>query len=228
MSSDYLSSSAKNILAVDTSSNVLSVAICSGKEAVFEANLDGVPPRHSEQLIDFIEEGLKRLHLKKSDLDYLIWGLGPGSFTGLRIGLSALKGFRLGLKKKAFGASSLDVIALGSGMVSGKLAVLTDARRDRIYTAVYEFNKGEMKKVLGDSARTIDELEGALTPDTVITGDAIRKYGQALKAKFGKGMLFMDPIFWYPRALFLLHLYEFKRGWLKPLTLKSIAPQYLR
>src|SRR3989338_2449813 len=140
---------AKNILAVDTSSRLLSVAIRS-EYSVFEANLDGTP-RHSEQLIGLIKEGLAHLRLKKNDLETLIWGLGPGSFTGLRIGLSVLKGFHLGLRKKSYGASSLDLIALSSGLVSGELAVCVDARREHIYAAKYQFKKGAVKKVLKDS-----------------------------------------------------------------------------
>jgi len=227
VSSHYPNLNDRKILAVDTSSNVLSVALCSGTDAIFEVNLDG-EPRHSEFLIDLIQEGLKRLKIKKQDLDCLIWGLGPGSFTGLRIGLSALKGFHLGLKKKSFGGSSLDLIALGAGMMDGELAVCVNARRERIYTAVYQFKHGVVKKVLRDSLLSFDELIGKLSPETVITGDALNAYGQALKTKMGKEMLFLKPIFWYPRALFLLHLYESKRDWLKPLTLKSMAPQYLR
>lgn len=227
MSLHYPNLSTKKILAVDTSSNILSVAVCSGTDAIFEANLDGVP-RHSEHLIDLIREGLERVKVKKQDLDFLIWGLGPGSFTGLRIGLSALKGFYMGLQKKSLGGSSLDLIALGSGMVTGTLAVCVDARRERTYTAIYQFTEGTIKKVLRDSLFSFDELMEKLSPGITVTGDALAKYGPAIKTKKGKEVLFLEPYFWYPRALFLLHLYESKRNWLKPLTLKSITPQYLR
>lgn len=227
MSSHYPKLSAKKILAVDTSSNVLSVAICSGTDAIFEANLDGIP-RHSEHLIDFIRDGLQRLKIKKQDLDFLIWGLGPGSFTGLRIGLAALKGFHVGLKKKSFGVSSLDLIALGTGMISGELAVCVDARRERIYTALYQFKKGEMKKTLRDSLLSFDELMKKLKPGMAITGDALKTYRSLIRSKSSEEVFFLDPRFWYPRALFSFHLYESKRNWLKPLSLKSMAPEYLR
>ena len=227
MSSNYPNSNGKKILAVDTSSNVLSVAISSGTDAIYEANLDGIP-RHSEYLIDFIQEGLNRLKIKKNNLDALLWGLGPGSFTGLRIGLSALKGFQLGLQKKSLGGSSLDLIALGSGIVSGELAVCVDARRERIYTAIYQFKNGAIKKILRDSLFSFDELIKKLKPGMVITGDALKAYGSSIKEKMGKEVLSLKPIFWYPRALFLIHLYDSKSDWLKPLTLKSMSPQYLR
>ena len=218
---------AKNILAVDTSSRVLSVAIRSKEKATFEANLEGTP-RHSEQLIGLVEEGLNRLGLKKNELDEFIWGLGPGSFTGLRIGLSILKGFHLGFGKKVFGASSLDLIALGSGMASGELIVCVDARRERIYTAIYRFRNGEAQKVLRDCALSLDQLLKKIEMGAVLTGDALVPYGDLIRKRLGEKALFLKPSFWYPRALFLTRLHKTKRPWLKSLSLRTMVPQYLR
>ncbi|MBI4372566.1 MAG: tRNA (adenosine(37)-N6)-threonylcarbamoyltransferase complex dimerization subunit type 1 TsaB, partial [Candidatus Omnitrophica bacterium] len=200
-----------NILAVDTSSRVLSIAIRRGKEAaVFETNLEGTP-RHSEQMIDLIQLGLARLGLKKNDLDLFLWGLGPGSFTGLRIGLSILKGFHFGFGKRSFGASSLDLIALGSGLTSGELAVCVDARREHIYAAIYRFQNGAVKKVLRDSVISPDQLMKRVKERTVFVGDALATYGDLIRKRLGKNALFLPASFWYPRAVFLTHLYEMKR-----------------
>ena len=217
---------AKNSLAVDTSSRVLSVAIRS-EDSVFEANLDGTP-RHSEQLIGLIKEGLAHLRLKKSDLEVLIWGLGPGSFTGLRIGLSVLKGFHLGLRKKSYGASSLDLIALSSGMTSGELAVCVDARRQHIYAAKYQFKKGSVKKVLKDTLLSFDQLMNKTGKETLFAGDALAAYGDSIRKKLGKNVLFLSPSFWYPRASQSLFLYDSKREWLTPLSLRTMVPRYFR
>ena len=214
------------ILAVDTSSQVLSVAIRAGKTS-FEANLDG-SPRHSEQLIGLIEKGLKRLKLKKENLKTFIWGLGPGSFTGLRIGLSVLKGFHLGLRKKSYGASSLDAIALSSGVKNGELLVCVDARRQSIYAAQYRFKNGLIKKTMKDSLLSLDELLKKTDKDTVFTGDALAVYGDLIRKKHGKNVLFLSPSFWYPRASQLLFLTESKREWLTPLSLRTMVPRYLR
>ncbi|MBI4358199.1 MAG: tRNA (adenosine(37)-N6)-threonylcarbamoyltransferase complex dimerization subunit type 1 TsaB, partial [Candidatus Omnitrophica bacterium] len=198
---------AKNILAVDTSSRLLSVAIRAKEGSVFEVNLEGTP-RHSEQLIDLIEEGLKRLKLEKRELDQFLWALGPGSFTGLRIGLAVLKGFHLGLKKESRGASSLDLIALGTGLVQGRLAVCVDARRQHIYAAVYDFKNGSIHKVLKDSLLSFNELLRKVGRVTFFTGDALPTYGDILRKRLGKKALFLKPAFWYPRALFLIQLLD--------------------
>ncbi|MBI4368436.1 MAG: tRNA (adenosine(37)-N6)-threonylcarbamoyltransferase complex dimerization subunit type 1 TsaB [Candidatus Omnitrophica bacterium] len=217
---------AQNLLAVDTSSRVLSIAISTGA-ALYEANLEGTP-RHSEQLIDLIQEGLKHLRLKKNELNGFLWGLGPGSFTGLRIGLSILKGFHLGFKKRSFGASSLDLIALGSRITSGELAVCVDARRERIYTALYRFRDGKPEKMLRDSILSLDELVRKLSPETILTGDAITTYGDLIRKKVSQNILCLEPSFWYPHANFLIHLWKDQRSWLRSLTLKNMTPQYLR
>ena len=217
----------KNILAVDASSGVLSVAIKSKSGKIFEKNLEGTP-RHSEELFGLIETGLKRLRLKKNDLDCFLWGLGPGSFTGLRIGLSILKGFHLGFKKPAFGTSSLDLIALGAKRKEGKLAVCLDARRERIYTALYEYQKGVLEKTFNDCPISFDEFIKRVDSTFVFVGDALAVYGEKLRKKLGKKALFLDPSFWYPQALFLIRLFELNSKWLRPLTLQTMRPQYLR
>jgi tRNA threonylcarbamoyladenosine biosynthesis protein TsaB len=216
----------EGVLAVDTSSRVLSVALRSG-DSVFEANLEGTP-RHAEQLIGVIENGLRCLKLKKTDLDRFLWGLGPGSFTGLRIGLSVLKGFHLGLRKKAYGASSLDLIALSSGIVTGELAVCVDARRNRIYASVYRFQKGSVKKILQDSLLSFDQLMKQVSAKTHFTGDALVVYGDSIRKRLGKNVLFLSASFWYPRASHLLFLNESKREWLTPLSLRTMLPRYFR
>lgn len=217
----------KNIVAVDTSSRVLSVAIQSSEGGRYEINLEGTP-RHSEQVIGFIDQGLRSLKLKKKKLDHFLWGLGPGSFTGLRIGMSLLKGFHFGFNKRAFGASSLDLVALGVPQSSGKLAVCMDARREKVYLALYTYNHGLIEKTFGDAVVSIDQFVSRLDHRTILAGDALAVYGGQIRQKLGKEMVFTEPIFWYPRALFLLHLYTTKKTWLRPLNLKTMSPQYLR
>lgn len=216
----------KCLLAVDTSSRVLSVAIQSNGSA-FETNLDAVP-RHSERLIGVIEKSLKRLKLKKEKIDAFLWGLGPGSFTGLRIGLSVLKGFHLGFGKKSYGASSLDLIALSSGLREGELLVCVDARRKSIYAAKYRFKNGVAKKMMRDSLLSFNQLLEKSGKNTIFTGDALAVYGDLIRKKHGKNVLFLSPSFWYPRASQLLVLIQSKREWLTPLSLKTMVPRYFR
>lgn len=215
------------LLAVDTSSRVLSIAIRAGDGGIFEVNLEGVP-RHAEHLIDLIDQGLRELGIRKHEIHRFIWGVGPGSFTGLRIGLAVLKGLHAGLGKRAGGVSSMDLIALGSGLVSGELAVCVDARREHIYTAMYGARDGKLEKTSVDSIATFEELMDRLDLQTVVTGDALLTYGGAIRERLGPQALLMGPAFWYPRAKFGIQLSDMKSGWLEPLSLKTMKPRYLR
>jgi len=217
----------QNILAVDTSSRVLSVAIRSRAGELFESSLEGTP-RHSEQLLELLEQGLKQLQIAKHEIDQLIWGLGPGSFTGLRIGLSVLKGLHLVWDRNALGASSLDLIALATNPVTGQLAVCVDARRGRLYVARYRFQAGEPEKLLPDSLLSFEELMAQMNHQTVLTGDALGTYGARIREHLGHRALLAPRCFWYPRASGALLLYESKPDWLEPLTLRSMTPRYLR
>ncbi|OGW80162.1 MAG: tRNA (adenosine(37)-N6)-threonylcarbamoyltransferase complex dimerization subunit type 1 TsaB [Omnitrophica bacterium RIFCSPLOWO2_12_FULL_44_17] len=217
----------RNILAVDTSSRVLSVGISQNGESVFETNLEGTP-RHSEQLIDLIQHGLETVHLKKNDLTHFVWGLGPGSFTGLRIGCAFLKGFSLGCQKPVFGVSSLDAIALGSGIISGELAVCVDARREKIYTAIYKFQNGSPEKILPESVLSFEELSKEIRPGMIVTGDSILNYHIRFRNAFADQVELMQPMFWYPKASLMIRLFETWPERTKKLTLRMMVPMYLR
>lgn len=218
---------ARNILAVDTSSRLLSVAIQKRSGEIFELNLEGAP-RHSEQLIALVAQGLKELGLKKNELDRLIWGLGPGSFTGLRIGLSILKGLHIGLGLRAIGASSLDLIALGSSLVTGDFFVCVDAKRESVYLAKYRFQNGVPEKIMQDTLVSRAGLIEHLTPGITLAGDALLVCGEMIRKQFGPEIFFASEAFWYPRARFLIQLFESRPKWLSPLSLKTMAPAYFR
>jgi len=219
-----------HLLAVETSSKLLSVAIQTKNGVLFERDFSGTP-KHSEQLMGTIDLGLKSLKLQKDDLDHLLWGVGPGSFTGLRIGMSVLKGLHLGLAKEAFGASSLDLIALGCDATSGYVVVGVDARRGHIYSSIFEFRSGKMRCLTRDLLLTygqlcerLDELAQPIT----FVGDALVTYGNELRATYSKRMRFLDSTSWYPHATQLLQLWQKNPKWFKSLTLRTMVPQYLR
>jgi tRNA threonylcarbamoyladenosine biosynthesis protein TsaB len=216
-----------NLLAVDSSSRVLSIAVrhSSGKQS--EINLKETF-KHSEQMIEAIALVLKRVRVRKDEIDEFLWGLGPGSFTGLRIGLAALKGFCVSLRKKVYGASSLDFIAMGCNVNVGHLIVCVDAHRDRIYASQYECSGRNITKLQRESLLRVEDLARWVKKDSALTGDAIQKYGNRLQAILTSKVKMLDPSFWYPRASALIRLRESHESWLTPLKLKTMVPSYLR
>jgi tRNA threonylcarbamoyladenosine biosynthesis protein TsaB len=124
-----------NILAVDTTSEWGGVAIRSTGETVAEISRHA-PDGFAHVLFSIIEEGLTTAELKLCDIDCFAAASGPGSFTGVRVGLSAVKGLAEALGKPAVGVSNLQALALsGKGPLR---AVILDARRNQAYVAVYD------------------------------------------------------------------------------------------
>ena len=113
-------------------------------------------------------------------------------------------------------------------MANGELAVCVDARRERIYAAMYRFRHGAVQKVVPDSLFSFDELKKRVCPETVFTGDALETYGALIRQSVGKEATFLSRSFWYPRAVFSIDLAETKKEWLKPLSLRAMKPAYLR
>ena len=154
------------VLAYDTSGPRLSVALqANGKilgESVSEAGV-----RHSDVLMPMIEALLKECRTKMDTIDVLAVGLGPGSFTGLRVGIATAKVLGYVLKKKIVGVSSLEAAAHAAMRgTQGRAAVLKDARRSRVYGAVYEMGKHGMKTLFSPSLllqqEFLDKAQGAV------------------------------------------------------------------
>lgn len=216
-----------NILGLDTSSRMLTVA-CSDKAGlVAEANFQGVL-QHSENFFRLMESVLESHKLPFNEMDAYAIGLGPGSFTGLRIGFSVLKGLLVAHRRPVYGISSLDLIADGIALDTGRLAVAVNARRERIYTAFYRFSDGRwQREAPGDEVLTPEELAGRLAGEVYIAGDALKDYGDFIRKKAPKAV-FIQESFWYPRAGRLVNFVRSRYTQMKPLDAGDLQPRYLR
>lgn len=123
-----------NILAVDTSSNYLSVALRTGNKTVH--TLDKVDNRQSVAIIPAIQALVEQCNIGIRDLDYIVYNCGPGSFTGLRIGLAVIKGIALGCEIKLIPISGFLLFAHVAKLAGyAKVVVGLDARLDQMYVA---------------------------------------------------------------------------------------------
>ncbi len=216
-----------NVLAFDTSSPVLTVSCvrCDGIRS--EANLTG-PYQHSENLFSLIDHCLKCLKLDLREIDAFGIGMGPGSFTGLRIGFSCLKGFALACGRPLYGISSLDLIAEGVPAGIGRLAVIVNARRERIYCAFFRSRDGVFERESPeDEVLSIHDLKEKTRGEIAFTGDALLEYGDALRSG-NPAARFLEGKFWYPRIEPLVRMIQSRSKRMKPLDLESLKPQYLR
>ncbi len=215
----------KNILAIDTSSPFLCVAARDGKGRSAEICLGG-ELRHAEKLVELTGELLEKLRIKRKDLHMIICGIGPGSYTGIRIGIATAKGLAAGLGSSVIPISSLDLIAERARFVKGRLAVILDARRNRLYGALYEFRSGQCRKVVSDRVFLLDQFLKHVDKDIALTGDGVRVFGDQIRKQLGNGVLLLDEPFWYPRAISALSILE-RVSSMKRTDLKFLKPAYL-
>ncbi len=164
------------LLAVDTSTDYLSVAVMNGERVL--ARIHKKAPRsHSTMLMPIIDRVLKKSKTALNELDGFCLSIGPGSFTGLRIGAATVKGLAFVMKKPVVAVPTLDVIAENQKAFRGIICVVLDARKNKVYAAVYKSDGKRLKKIsktllLGLSG-LLKELEGY--QNVLFTGDFAEK-----------------------------------------------------
>ncbi len=128
-----------NILAFDTTSKLLSIVLQT-ESGLFEHFLfQGF--KHSENLVREIQSILETAEIRPEEIDLIVCPEGPGSFTGLRIGLSTAKGLSFALEKPFITVPTLDMLASGNEFFDGTVLPVLDARKNRFYTALYKKGK---------------------------------------------------------------------------------------
>jgi len=206
-----------NILVIETSSQRLCVGLINHRGRIAEYDIDsGI--RHTELLLPTIKKALVRLRLTLKDIDYFAVGLGPGSFTGLRIGLATIKGFAAALQKPVVGLSTLDVLARNALPANSQMVCpVIDAKRNLLFTALYEVvpNKSspcvqgldKLKRISPYLLIGIEELLKKIDLRTSVTflGDGLFLYQQRLKQEIRKS-IFLNEQTWYPKAKTLIEL----------------------
>ncbi len=153
------------ILAIDTSSEGCSVAV-SIHQKTTAIYLDS-PRQHTQKLLPLVDKLLSQCDMSLSDLDGIAYGKGPGSFTGLRIGLGVSQGLAYSVDLPVYGVSSLwamaeEVVAKGLVSNGGLLLCATDARMSEIYWAVYRWQDHKIHTVMDEQLTSPDELSRLL------------------------------------------------------------------
>jgi tRNA threonylcarbamoyladenosine biosynthesis protein TsaB len=198
------------LLALDTSTLTLSLALVERTEGggvrALEHHVVGPPHKQSEVLPGVIGELLARHGVKLGELEGLVVGLGPGSFTGLRIGLSAAKALAYAAGLKLVGASSLAALAL-EGPEDVPLYCLAVARKDDLYLGVYRRRGSEVEALAPEDAFAPEEIARRLLaePQALALGPALADYRAALEAHgVPASRLLPGPLF--PSAVALAQL----------------------
>ena len=145
------------ILAFETSAKAASVAITDNGKLLGES-YQNTGLTHSQTLMVMAEDLLKACNLSVKDVQAVAVAAGPGSFTGVRIGVAAAKGFAWGAELPCYGVSTLEAMALNLGVWEGYVVPAMDARRNQVYTAIFRAEKGALTRVEEDMAISLAEL----------------------------------------------------------------------
>ena len=145
------------ILAFETSAKAASVAITDNGKLLGES-YQNTGLTHSQTLMVMAEDLLKACNLSVKDVEAVAVAAGPGSFTGVRIGVAAAKGFAWGAELPCYGVSTLEAMAFNLGVWEGYVVPAMDARRSQVYTAIFRAEKGVLTRVEEDMAVSLAEL----------------------------------------------------------------------
>ena len=150
--------STQKILAFDTSTPRGSVAVLEGRDVRAELRVDS-PRTHSAHLLKSIDFLLERLEWKLGDLNLVAVGIGPGSFTGIRIGVSTALGISQSLSIPFAGISGLDALACQAELRNGRIGAVLDAHRSQVYYAEYLRKDGRLRRSRKASLVHVSDLE---------------------------------------------------------------------
>ena len=163
------------ILAIESSSAVASVCITKDGVPVAEYTTN-IKKTHSATLLLMIEEVFKSAQSNVSNIDYIAVSAGPGSFTGLRIGIATAKGLAFPFDTKCVAVSSLEALSCNVPVTDMLICPVMDARRNRAYFGIYEYDSGVLKNIYKDSVMEYEEILELLKgygKKVLFAGDAV-------------------------------------------------------
>lgn len=145
------------ILAFETSAKAASVALLDNEKLLGES-YQNTGLTHSQTLMPMAQDLLKSCGYTPSQVEAVAVAAGPGSFTGIRIGVAAAKGFAWGKELNCYGVSTLEAMALNLGIYDGLVVPVMDARRSQVYTATFLAQEGSLRRMCEDRAISLEQL----------------------------------------------------------------------
>ncbi len=180
------------VLALETSGNNCSVAILDEAKVIADFNCN-TGTTHSQNLMPMLEQVQKFSELKLEDIDYFACSVGPGSFTGLRIGIASVKGMALSLKKKVIAVPSLVGLAYNVPYFDGIICSVLDARNDNVYAALFQYQDKPimMGQYISDTLDSLIEVLKTTDRSILFVGDGAISYREKFLEHFGTRAYFM-------------------------------------
>jgi len=193
------------LIAIDTSTDYFSLGISEDDQVLFSKSFL-LYRKHSTELLPILEETLKKLRLSIREIDGFIVGQGPGSFTGLRVGISMVKGMAVSLQRPIVALSTLECLAQGAPPGSGSVAPWMDAKRSQIYAALYYKKNGAFREQWHEDVVTPDAFLKRVKGKTLFVGEGASLYREVIQSHLGKDAIFAHSRYNIPDPKVLLRV----------------------
>lgn len=193
------------ILAIETSTMLGGIAIMDEENLIAEIRLN-VKSTHSERLMLGIDSALRLADLRISDIDVYCTSIGPGSFTGLRIGLSTVKGFAFATGRPVVAVPTLDAFAWNLPFSTYPVCPMLDARKKEVYTALYKWDGKDFEKIIPELSVRPDDFIRDIKGPVIFIGEGARIYRETILSIMGGDALFAPPDRDVPSASSVAHL----------------------
>ena len=215
------------VVGLETSSSHAGIAVIRDRQVLAEASqeLGGV---HAEKLPGILKSTMDDLDMQWSDVDGFAISIGPGSYTGLRVGLSLIKGLAYATGRPVASVPTLDAIAFQVPCCRYPVHVLTDARRGQVYEARYDTSSGRPKRQTDFRVGPLEDVIGTIEDSVLLIGSGVDAYRPDIVAGIGERACFPPAGTGRPMAssTAFLGLDRLKRG--EQSDLNELEPLYLR
>ncbi|MCH8156894.1 MAG: tRNA (adenosine(37)-N6)-threonylcarbamoyltransferase complex dimerization subunit type 1 TsaB [Nitrospinae bacterium] len=178
------------ILGIDSSIPQGSVALLENEHLLGQANIKE-NSTYSDQILRLVDRVLEESETDLEAVDGFCLTLGPGSFTGLRVGVSLLKGLVLATEKPFVGVDTLEAVALLGSPTENQICAILDARKKELYSARFRLNGEALERLSPDRAIRPEQLCREIIEPTVFVGSGLDTYGDFLASRLGK--FFLTP-----------------------------------
>lgn len=191
------------ILAIDSATTVMGVSVTENGKVLSEYTTN-LKLNHSVRLMPAVQHVLNEVGIQPSELDRIAVTKGPGSYTGVRIGVTIAKTLAWSLKKELVGISTLACMAQNGHSFSGIIAPFFDARRERVYSGLYKINPESscVEALVEDQIRSVEEwleeLSNQMTPILFVSQD-LHLFKDKIEDKLGQQAHFAPQTICYPR-----------------------------
>lgn len=202
------------LVAFDTATEAVALGIARVDESgatVLAGGYELAPRQANARVLPLLRERLESCGLRPEDIGVVVVGLGPGSFTGVRIGVAAAKGVAHGLGVPLAGVGTLDAIAWRHTGRDGLVGVVGDAMRSEVYPALFRVRDGRAERLEADRVSTPEaaaaQWAAAIDEPVLLTGNGLRKHGDVFRDALGERATLAAEDTWWPSGEGLVSAY---------------------